>query len=110
MPQGNVERVKVTGVKFFKGAIDGKELDSGKLFIEELLDFTKGRAKGYATTEYALGSAEKAQGLMHNEFPLVADVEFVTVTNGDVSKRIVMAVKPLEIAKPLPGQAIAKAA
>lgn len=91
-----IEKVKVTGVKFFKGDIDGKGIDSGKVFIEESLDFTTGRAKGYATQEYSLGKAELAQALMHNEFPLLAEVEFLRVTNGDVSKNIVNSVRPVE--------------
>lgn len=90
-----IERMKVTGVKFFRGEIDGKVIDSGKVFIEEHLDFTTGRAKGYATQEYALGKAEAAQAIMHNEFPLICDVEFMRVTNGDVSKNIVVGLKPI---------------
>ncbi len=91
-----LEKVKVTGIKFFKGGIDGKDIDSGKVFIEESLDFTTGRAKGFATQEYSLANADAAKGLMHNEFPLVAEVEFLRVTNGDVSKNIVQSIKPLE--------------
>lgn len=102
-----IEKVKVTGVKFFKGDIDGKGIDSGKVFIEESLDFTTGRAKGYATQEYSLGKAELAQALMHNEFPLLAEVEFIRVTNGDVSKNIVNSVRPVER---VPGEREKKAA
>lgn len=91
-----VEKVKVTGVKFFAGAIDGKDIDSGKVFIEEQLDFTTKRAKGYATQEYSLADAAQAKGLMHLEFPIVCDVEFQRVTNGDVSKNIVMGIRPVE--------------
>lgn len=90
-----VERVKVTGIKFFKGNIDGKDIDSGKVFIEEALDFTTGRAKGYATMDYALANADAAKGLMHNEFPLVCDVEFLRVTNGDTSKNVVVGCTPV---------------
>jgi len=95
-----IEKVKVTGVKFFKDSIDGKMIDSGKVFIEEALDFTTKRAKGYATQEYSVGSAEVAQGLMHNEFPIIAEVEFLRVTNGDVSKNIVTSVRPVESGAP----------
>lgn len=91
-----VEKCKVTGVKFYRGDIDGKEIDSGKVFIEESLDFTTGRAKGYATQDYNLGSAEAAKAIMHNEFPLLCEVDFLRVTNGDVSKQIVVGLKPLE--------------
>ena len=92
----SVSKEKVTGVKFFMGNIDGKDIDSGKVFIEESLDFTRGTAKGYATVEYALANAAAAKGLMHNEFPLVCEIEFQRVTNGDVSKNIVMSIKPVE--------------
>lgn len=94
------EKVKVTGVKFFKGNIDSKDIDSGKVFIEEQLDFTRKTAKGYATQEYALADAAQAQALMHNEFPFVAEVEFLRVTNGDVSKNIVGSVKPFQSITP----------
>jgi hypothetical protein len=90
-----VERVKVTGIKFFKGNIDLKDIDSGKVFIEESLDFTTGRAKGYATQEYSLGKSDLAQSLMHNHFPVLCDVEFMRVTNGDVSKNIVVSCIPV---------------
>lgn len=91
-----IERVKVMGLKFFKGDIDGKSIDSGKVFIEEALDFTTGRAKGYASQEYSLANADAVKGLMHNEFPIVCEVEFLRVTNGDVSKNIVQSIKPVE--------------
>ncbi|RJX30303.1 MAG: hypothetical protein C4516_10690 [Oxalobacter sp.] len=91
-----VEKVKVQGVKFFSGAIDGKNIDSGKIYIEESLDFTTGRAKGYASQEYSLANAAAAQAIMHNEFPLICEVEFMRVTNGDVSKNIVASIKPIE--------------
>lgn len=91
-----IEKCKIMGVKFFSGNIDGKIIDSGKVYIEEALDFTTGRAKGYASQEYSLGNAEAAQAIMHLEFPFPGEVEFMRVTNGDVTKNIVMSVKPLE--------------
>jgi len=90
------EKVKVTGVKFFKGSIDGKEIDSGKIFIEELLDFTRKTAKGYASQEYSLADAKSVQDLMKLEFPLMCEVEFNRVTNGNVSKNIVAAIRPMQ--------------
>lgn len=94
-----IERVKVMGVKFFKGDIDGKGIDSGKVFIEEALDFTTGRAKGYASQEYSLGKAELAQAIMVHDFPVICEVEFLRVTNGDTSKNIVTNLRP--IARPV---------
>ena len=95
-----IEKVKVTGVKFFKGDIDGKSIDSGKVFIEEALDFTTGRAKGYAAQEYSLANAEAVKSFMHNEFPIVCEVDFLRVTNGDVTKNIVVSIRPFERVDP----------
>lgn len=92
-------RERVTGVKFFVGNIDGKELDSGKIYVEEKLDFTRKTAKGYATVEYALADAAAAKAIMHNELPLMCEIEWMRVTNGDTSKNIVVSVKPVEAGK-----------
>ena len=93
-----LEKVKVTGVTFFKDTIDGKPIDSGAVFIEEHLNFQTGRAKGTATQKYPLGDASKAQSLMHNEFPLICEVEFIRVTTGQVSKNVVNSIKPIAAA------------
>ena len=90
-----LEKVKVTGITFFKDTIDGKPTDSGAAFVEEHLNFQTRRTKGTATQKYPLGDAQKAQALMHLEFPLICEVEFVRVTNGNVSKNIIKSIKPL---------------
>lgn len=98
-----VEKVKITGVKFFQGNIDGKEFDSGTIFVEEMLDFTTGRAKGYATQAYKAGKAEVSMQLMaRHEFPCVAEVEFLRVTNGNETKNVIanVVVIPHDISKP----------
>lgn len=94
-----LEKVKVTGVTFFKDTIDGKQIDSGAVFIEESLNFQTGRSKGTASQKYSLGDASKAQAIYHNEFPLICEVEFTRVTNGNVSKNIVTSIKPIAQAK-----------
>lgn len=94
-----LEKVKVTGVTFFKDKIDGKEIDSGAVFIEEHLNFQTGRSKGTATQKYSLGDASKAQAIFHNEFPLICEVEFIRVTTGSLSKNIVNSIRPVA-AKP----------
>lgn len=59
----------VKGVTFFEGAIDGKQLNSGTVFIESELDVSKGNAKGVRTVEYKADSSEVIKRVMHNEFP-----------------------------------------
>ncbi|PTU33035.1 hypothetical protein [Stenotrophobium rhamnosiphilum] len=90
-----LEKVKVTGVKWFQDSIDGKAFDTGTAFIEERLDESKGRAKGYACTPYRLGSAALAQVLAKREMPLVCEVEFDRVTNGKETQIIIADIRPL---------------
>lgn len=88
------DKVKVTGVKWFKGNIDGKEFDSGTAFVEERLDDRRGTAKGYAATPYKLSSSAIAQALSKREFPLICEVEFDRVTSGKESETIIADIRP----------------
>jgi metal-dependent HD superfamily phosphatase/phosphodiesterase len=91
-----LEKVKVTGVKYYDDEIDGKSIDSGSVFVEESLDITSGRAKGRATQKYPLANSQAAKAIMHNEFPLVCEAEFIRVTDGIKSKTVVNAIKPIQ--------------
>jgi hypothetical protein len=94
-----LEKVKVTGITFYQGKIDDNNIDSGSVFIEEYLDESTGRSKGTATQKYPLGNADSAKALMHNTFPLICEVEFRRVTNGNVSKNTVHSIKPVAMAQ-----------
>lgn len=93
-----IEKVKVTGVKFFDGNVDGKNIDSGTVFIEQLLDFRNGTAKGFAATAYPLASSKEAKALMNHEYPLVCEVEFLTLTTGKGPKTVVNSLRPVPAA------------
>lgn len=94
-----IQREKITGITFFKGTVDGKDNDSGSVYIEEQLDFTTGRSKGYTSTKYKIGLAEAAKSFMHLETPFMADVEWVQVTNGNTTKRVIKSLKPVALAQ-----------
>lgn len=89
-----MDKVKVTGVKWFKGNIDGKDFDTGTAYIEERLDDRRGTAKGYAATPYKLSSSATAQALAKREFPLACEVEFERVTTGKESETIIGDIRP----------------
>lgn len=94
-----IEKVKVTGITFFDGTLDdGKHIDSGKVFIEHLLDFRKGTAKGYSTTAYPLASSKEAKALMNHDFPLVCEVEFLTLSSNKGPKTVINALRPVPAA------------
>lgn len=91
-----MDKVKVTGAKWFKGNIDGKDIDSGSIFIEERLDDRRGTAKGYAATAYKVGSSAIAQVLAKRDFPLICNVEFERVSNGRDSETIIVDIRPAD--------------
>lgn len=91
-------KCKVLGVAFFAGNIDGKDLDSGTLFIEEQLDESTERAKGFRSVEYKLPNSGMAKAIMHNAFPLIAEVSFETRVTKGASSIAVTGVKPVTLA------------
>lgn len=96
-----MEKVKVVGAKWFKGSIDGKDLDSGTVFVEERLDDRRGTAKGYAATPYKLANSAHAQALAKNEFPLICEVEFERMANGKGdSENVIVQIVPARAAAP----------
>lgn len=70
----------VKGAAFFNDKIDGEQIDSGSLFIEEALDESKGRARGVRTVEYRTPNHELAKRLVANELPAQFEVTFELVT------------------------------
>lgn len=60
----------VNGVTFFNGVIDGKELDSGTMFILEELDMKNDNAAGTRTTENKCINSDLVKRIIKNTFPL----------------------------------------
>ena len=85
---------KVTGMKAFKGNINGKELDGCTIFVEAKL---KGESsRGYASQPYRWGKAENAEKIKHLEFPFVAEMVVEDVTDGrGASSQEIIDVRPV---------------
>lgn len=93
------QQVTVTGIKRFKGEVEGKNYDSFKLFVQVPLDDSKGTAKGYATEEFNAGDSTEYDKWKHLTFPLEADATYQMVTTGKMTKIQIADVKPRSIAK-----------
>lgn len=99
-----MEKVKVTGLKWFKGTVDGKDYDSGTCFVEERLNDLRGTAKGYASQAYKLQNSVQAQALAKRDLPLVCNVEFARMTNGKGdSETVIVDIMPAD-AEAMPGK------
>ena len=89
---------KVTGIKSFKGDIDGEKIDSCTIFVEAKL---KGEnSKGYASQPFRSGGGENAKKVARLEFPLVCEIVVENVTDGrGGSSQVVVDVRPVQRAK-----------
>lgn len=89
--------VAIKGVSFFADKIDGESINSGAVFIEEQLDDSKGRAKGFRTVEYKCPNSELPKALIHNTFPLECDVTFEITTSKRGQSITVVDAKPRSV-------------
>lgn len=97
------KQVPIKGVSFFADKIDGEAINSGAVFIEEALDDSKGRAKGFRTVEYKCPDSELPRSLIHNTFPLLCDVVFeITTTKRGQSITVVKATPARSQQQPAP--------
>ena len=85
---------KVTGMKAFKGNIDGQEIDGCTIFVEAKL---KGESsRGYASQPYKWGKAANAEKIKHLEFPFIAELQVEDVTDGrGASSQEIIEVRPV---------------
>lgn len=97
-------RFKVVGMKRFEGNVDGKDLRSGKLYIEIRLDDSrnteKQHSKGFFTEELAKVDPELIKRVEHIPLPAYFDIDTERVGNGRESRELVLDIRPLEVVKP----------
>lgn len=93
------QEIEVTGLKRFKGNVEGVEYDSTKFYIKTDLDDSKGNAKGACTMEYTMGKSDEYDKYSHLTLPFVAVADMELVTNGKVSKLTLVSLKPKAVAQ-----------
>lgn len=91
--------VIVNGVTKFTGVIDGKELDSGTMFILEELDDKSGNAKGARTTENKCASSDVVKRVMHLQFPSKLKLVYERQVSKSGEKLIIIDAKPTQMPK-----------
>lgn len=92
----------VKGVSFFDGVIDGKQLNSASIFVEEEMDTKNGTAKGSRTVEHKCTDANVVKRVIHNEFPARCEIVFDLVVKKGTQSFIVADLKPIGSANSAP--------
>lgn len=99
----------VSGVAFFDGNIDGKQLNTGTLFILQELDGKNKNAKGQRTVEKKCDSDQVVKAIIHLEFPIKCHIVYEERVSKGAEKMVVISCRPLERAR-VPDEAAKKAA
>lgn len=89
----------ISGVAFFDGTIDGKQLNSGTLFILQELDTSRASAKGQRTVEKRCDSAEIVRRIIHLEFPLKCKVTYEERVSKGAERMVVIDCIPISSAR-----------
>lgn len=101
-----MSRMEITGFKRFKGVLEGKEINTAKVFVRVKIDASRNNidqfAGGFCTEELRLDPAILKR-IEHNTFPLICDVDTERVSNGKEAREVVTDIRPVEAApaKPL---------
>lgn len=88
----SVERV--TGMKKFKGDIDGRSFDTTTVFIETQMDDRNGNRRGLCSTDFSAGKSDVYDRLSSIPLPAEFEVEWNTVSNGSRTKQIIVDLRP----------------
>ena len=93
----------ITGMKSFKGEVEGTAYDSTKVYAMTSMDESKDNAKGFATVEYPFNKSDEYEKFKHLNFPFKADCVLNFVTSGKAQKMIIVSIKPVSPAPTVKG-------
>ncbi|WP_321875638.1 hypothetical protein [Burkholderia cenocepacia] len=90
-------RVTISGVKYWVGNLDGKDVDSATIFVDKRL---RGEtAKGTCSKELKVEKSAIIKSIWHLPLPFEAEVTMEQTTNGKSGgdREIVTSIKPLGV-------------
>lgn len=85
---------RVTGMKKFKGDIEGKAFDSTTVFVETRMDDRNGNRRGHCTMDFNAGVSDVFDRLKEIALPSEFEIEWDTVTNGNNVQQIIVDMHP----------------
>lgn len=89
----------VRGAKMFKGQMDdGKQIDSGRLFVEVILKESD-NAFGMCTEPMKCKNSSVVESVKHLTFPFIAELDIEMVSGSKGMEQTVLAVVPVQAIK-----------
>lgn len=88
----------IRGAKMFKGNLEGKDIDSAKLFVEVILKESD-NSFGMCTEAVKCKSSAIVQSIKHLSFPFVAEMDIELVSGSKGMEQTILAVRPIKAIK-----------
>lgn len=89
-----IARVTIRGAKTWVGAMEGKNLDTGKIYVDVQL---KGETSwGVCTDEIKCTDSKVITAISHNSFPFIAEITLEELSNGKTTTKVCTAIRPLQ--------------
>jgi hypothetical protein len=95
-----IAKATVRGAKLFRGNLDGKDIDSGKLFTD--VELKGENSWGTCTQELKAEGSALIESIKHNPFPFIAELTIIMESNGKITTQKVVGVKPLQAVREKP--------
>lgn len=90
-------RVTIRGAKLFRGNLDGKDIDSGKIYVD--VELKGENSFGVCTNELKCEGSKLIDQIKHNPFPFIAEIGMQEMSNGKTTTKVVTSIKPMQAVK-----------
>lgn len=89
-------RVTIRGAKYFTGNMEGKEYDTGTIFVD--VELRGESSKGVCTQALKCENSKVVKSILHNPMPFIAEVLMLETTNGKDrgDLKVVTEIRPLQ--------------
>jgi hypothetical protein len=95
-------KVTIRGAKFFRGNIEGKDHDTGRIYID--VELKGENSFGVCTQELKCEGSKLIESIKHNPFPFIAEIDMIMKTTGSANRQtgqpnfeqVVTAIKPMQ--------------
>ena len=91
-----VFKAQVVGVRRGKGDFEGTAYDYCKVCVLLPQDETGGNAVGFGSAEYALGKSDQFARFRDWKFPVLCEIDVVTVVSNGEARQVCSDVRPVK--------------
>lgn len=89
-------RVTIRGAKHWVGNLDGRQYDTGTIFVD--VDLRGEDSKGTSTQALKCENSAVVKSILANPFPFIAEISMIETTSGKDGgdQKVVTSIKPLQ--------------